>query len=350
MKHALIRYAVILFRLTRIYRVLCPFFRGKGVILAMHRVVQDTGRQRIDANSRIEISPKFLEALLGFFRTRGYEAVSMDGVFERLMEGSSGRPFVCFTLDDGYIDVYDTVYPLFRRQGIPLTVYITTSFPDRKAVLWWYMLEDLILAGKDEVRIHVGGKSYSFPAGSPREKENAFNGIREIFMKIPQEDAPKVLTDTFSRLGISPEAYDSSQMEWKHIIEMSRDPLVNIGAHTVNHFNLRQLEPSRVRQEILDSKLVLEAKIGCPVDHFAYPFGSRLEAGPREFEMARACGFKTAVTMREGAVFPEHRSYTHCLPRIEITGRHQDLTLVDMRRCGVVSLFRNGLRQRVVTC
>jgi hypothetical protein len=29
---------------------------------------------------------------------------------------------------------------------------------------------------------------------------------------------------------------------------------------------------------------------------------------------------------------------------VEITGRHQELTLVDLRRCGVVALLRNRMQ------
>jgi peptidoglycan/xylan/chitin deacetylase (PgdA/CDA1 family) len=349
MKHKLIRFALNLFHVTRLHRLLCPFLQGRGVILAMHRVKPLEGRKRIEASRRIEITPGFLKALVKFFMDKGYQAVSMDGVYERLTGSQDARPFVCFTFDDGYRDVFDTVYPLFRKAGIPLTVYVNTSFPDRTAVLWWYMLEDLVLRSREEVTISMGGRNYSFDSSSPARKEKAYSQIREMFMKLPQEEAPVILKGLFSGFGIFPEDYVSNTLDWGQLIEMSRDPLVTIGAHTVNHFNLRQLDALRARSEIFDSKHVLQEKTGRSIRHFAYPFGSRAEVGKREFEMVRTCGFKTAVTMREGAIFPEHRFHTECLPRIEITGRHQDLALVDLRRCGVISFLRNGLRKRVIS-
>jgi len=117
----------------------------------------------------------------------------------------------------------------------------------------------------------------------------------------------------------------------------------------VNHLKLNQLSPNEVYKEIKDSKTQLENKTGQQVNHFSYPFGGADEAGKREFKIARKCGFHTMTTVREGAIFQAHQHYLECLPRLEITGRHQDLTLVDMRLCGIVTLLRNGFSRIIAT-
>jgi peptidoglycan/xylan/chitin deacetylase (PgdA/CDA1 family) len=48
---------------------------------------------------------------------------------------------------------------------------------------------------------------------------------------------------------------------------------LEIGAHTVNHIPLNQATFERSKWEILESKRVLEERLGCPVRHFAYPWG-----------------------------------------------------------------------------
>ena len=72
----------------------------------------------------------------------------------------------------------------------------------------------------------------------------------------------------------------------------------------------------RARREIADSKAIVEAKLGRPVRHLAYPVGDPTSAGPREFRLAREAGFATAVTTRPGHVFPAHAQHLHALPRI----------------------------------
>ena len=59
------------------------------------------------------------------------------------------------------------------------------------------------------------------------------------------------------------------------------------------------------------SRARIEDVLQRPVVHFAYPYGDRIAAGPREFAIARAAGFKTAVTTRPGMMFAEKRRTSH---------------------------------------
>lgn len=347
MKHRVLKLGVGLLHHIKLHRLLCPFLRGEGVILVLHRVVPDQGHPRINANSRIEITPQFLEQLIEFFLHLNYEFVSLDTVYERLAGAPSDRPFVCFTFDDGYTDAFEVIYPIFKKYQFPYAVYVITDFPDQKSVLWWYMLEDLVLK-HDPVQFRFAGKDYNIKTTGPEDKEAAYDTIRRIILSVPQEQMAGALDAIFAAYQINPQQYTNQQMTWDQVSELADDPLVTIGAHTVHHHNLKQLTADQVRWEIQTSKEKMEEKLGCPVHHFAYPFGSRDEVGTREFSLAAESGFRTMTTVREGNIFSAHRHHLECLPRVEITGRHQDLTLVDLRRCGLISLIRNRFK-RVVT-
>lgn len=347
MKHQLLNGCLGLMKYTKLYRLLCPFFIGSGVILVLHRVLPEKAHPRIAANSRIEITPQFLEQLIGFFIKKGYEVVSLDTVYDRLMGAVADPPFVCFTFDDGYADAFEVVYPIFKKYQLPYAVYVITDFPDRKSILWWYMLEDLVLQ-HDPVRFCYLNRTYTLATTGSADREAAYNTIRELLLSVPSEQMEEVIEAVFSPNAVDPGDYGDQQMSWDQVMELADDPLVTIGAHTVHHYNLKRLTEEQVRWEMETSKKRLEEKIGRPVLHFSYPFGSRKEVGTREFSLAAACGFSTMTTVREGNIFPAHRRHMDCLPRVEITGRHQDLTLVDLRRCGLVAFVRNGPK-RVVT-
>jgi peptidoglycan/xylan/chitin deacetylase (PgdA/CDA1 family) len=64
-----------------------------------------------------------------------------------------------------------------------------------------------------------------------------------------------------------------------------------------------------------------------PVWHNAYPFGHAGACGAREADISRAVGFRTAVTTRPGAIFPQHRDHLHALPRICLTRDENASTL-----------------------
>ncbi len=344
MKHNLLNVCIGLMRYTKLYRLLCPFFIGSGVILVLHRVLPEKSCPRIAANSRIEITPQFLEQLIQFFLGKGYEIVSLDTVYQRLMRSETGSPFVCFTFDDGYADAFEVIYPLFKKYQLPYAVYVLTAFPDRESLLWWYMLEDLVLH-HDSVKFCYQKKDYNIKTVSRAEKEVAYTNIRDLFLSVPPEQMEDVVEAVFSPYSFNRQDYADQQMSWEQIVTLAQDPLVTIGAHTVHHYNLKQLTPDQVLWEIQAGKKRLEEKTGQQIHHFAYPFGSSKEAGSREYKLAAGCGFDTMTTVCEGNIFPEHRQHLECLPRVEITGRHQDLTLVDLRRCGLVAFLRNGLKR-----
>jgi peptidoglycan/xylan/chitin deacetylase (PgdA/CDA1 family) len=83
----------------------------------------------------------------------------------------------------------------------------------------------------------------------------------------------------------------------------SRHPLVTIGGHTVSHPFLPLVSRDRLMREVSDNKHYLEQATASPVAHFSYPYGA---AGQREAECVRKAGFRTAVTTRNGTLFPYH--------------------------------------------
>ena len=82
--------------------------------------------------------------------------------------------------------------------------------------------------------------------------------------------------------------------------------------------------------------------------HFSYPFGTRAEAGRREFEIVNNCQFKTATTTRVANIFTEHRNHLECLPRIPVLGGYKNLTILEMMLAGLFHLRYNGFK-RIVT-
>ena len=65
---------------------------------------------------------------------------------------------------------------------------------------------------------------------------------------------------------------DRQMLNWNQVREL-RKLGYEIGAHTLTHPDLRQLNDSQLIQEIVDPKQIIEDKLGDRVRSFAYPFG-----------------------------------------------------------------------------
>ena len=127
--------------------------------------------------------------------------------------------------------------------------------------------------------------------------------------------------------------------------KLASDPLVTIGAHTVNHPMLAKLSPQAVRSEMELSRSVIEAALAVRPEHLSYPIGDPTSAGPREFEIAAELGFKTAVTTRPGVLFPEHADHLTALPRISLNGDYQRVRYVRVLLSGAATAMWNGFRR-----
>ncbi|WKA53967.1 polysaccharide deacetylase family protein [Planococcus shixiaomingii] len=289
-----------------------PFFSGIGTIVTLHRVVASSEDFICED---LEITTDYLEEIINYFIKNNYEIVSLD-IAHEIITGKikTAKKFAVITFDDGYEDNYSLAYPIFKKYNLPFTIYVTTSFPDKTALLWWYALKDLTNR-KESIKFELHGINYTF--NTEVLKENAYSAIRELIMSLNIKQQKVLWTALFEENGIDIHQYSQKlTMSWEQIKELSQDSIVTIGAHTTNHFNLKALDAETARKEILDSKEKLETMIEAKVDHFAFPFGTKNEAGSREFEIAGKMNFKTCTTTRCGNIFPEHSNHLSSLPRI----------------------------------
>lgn len=66
----------------------------------------------------------------------------------------------------------------------------------------------------------------------------------------------------------------SNLMNWEQIKKLKEDTLIIIGSHTLNHYDINTLDSTTLRNELEESKKVLEEKLDIKIIHFAYPKGN----------------------------------------------------------------------------
>jgi peptidoglycan/xylan/chitin deacetylase (PgdA/CDA1 family) len=322
-----------------------PFVSGVGVILTLHHVRPERPED-FQPNRLLEVTPEFLERVLRYLRRQQVDIVSLDEVYRRLTEGDFSRRFVCITIDDGYRDTLQWAYPILKRHDAPFAVYIPTSFPDRVGELWWLALE-AVVARNSRIALMLDGREQGFDCDDVAAKRDLFDQLYRYVRSLPTEEELRVFVRDLSgryRVDIM-EFCNDLCMDWNELGTLASDPLVTIGAHTVNHVMLAKVPERMARAEMEMSRSVIEASLGKRPDHLSYPVGDRTSAGPREFRIAQDLGFKTAVTTRPGVLFPEHRDHLMALPRISLNGEHQQLRYVRVLLSGAATAMWNGFRK-----
>ncbi len=95
-------------------------------------------------------------------------------------------------------------------------------------------------------------------------------------------------------------------MNLQQLKEIALSGLVEIGAHSVHHPNLKALPVETVEKEIFESKQMLENALGIKVVSFAYPYGGYTDEAEKLVEKA---GYTNAVGTKGGNIVNQKNRY-----------------------------------------
>ena len=303
-----------------------------------HRAVASEGWARLP-NREFYLDAAFLERMLDYLHEDGWDVVSMSEAVSRAQGGCRSR-FVNLSVDDVYRDSFDTIVPIFRRAGAPVTLFVTTGIPDGTMELWQAGLETILLES-EVVLVPDGAGSVVLNLQSAKHRRHVFSVLQSKW----EQAEPEPVYRKFCALN----RYDPAALRLRHAIDwdmlasLSRDPCVEIGAHTQSHPHLASVATPVATAEIAGSRQRLEAKLGIAVNHFAFPFGRAEDCGPREACLARDAGFLSAATTRRGLVSRGRSLDPYTLPRNNLNGAHRNTRQLKFHLSGL-----SGLTNRLV--
>lgn len=332
---------------TRAHRLAAPWTRGAGAIFMLHQVCPPSG-EAFEPSRGLQITPEFLSLAIKTARNEGYDILSLDDAHARLQSGRAERPFVCFTLDDGYRDNLEHALPVFEVHDVPFTIYVPDQYVDGKGNLWWLVLEAAIRK-VDAFSVPMNGSEETFPTSTLEEKIKAHHRIYWWLRSLDEDDARGIVQTLGETFDIDGEAIAKElMMTWNEVREIARSPLATIGGHTSGHYALAKLSEERMHAEVDINLDRLEQELGTRPQHFSYPYGCENSAGPREFAFLASRGMKTATTTRKGMVFAEHKDHPTALPRFSLNGDYQDFRHLKVLLSGLpFALLNKGRRLNV---
>jgi peptidoglycan/xylan/chitin deacetylase (PgdA/CDA1 family) len=343
-RHTVIRAGLEVLYFSGAHLLLRPIFAGVGAIFMLHHV-----RPRADRafrpNRHLEVTPQFLRAMLAHLRSRDIDIIAIDEVHRRLVERDFSRRFACFTFDDGYRDNREFALPLLREFDAPFTLYVTSDFAEGSGRLWWIALERAI-AKASAIEAVIGGVPSRMETATVAAKQAAFDRLHDWLRGLAEHDLRREVAALCTRHGVDDDAICRDLcLSWEELKAFARDPLVTVGAHTITHCSLARQSEEIASQELALGRARIEDVLQRPVLHLAYPYGDRMAAGPREFSLARAAGYKTAVTTRPGMLFAENAAHLTALPRVSLNGNYQETRILPVLTSGAATAMWNGFRR-----
>lgn len=314
--------------MTTAARYVDALLGSRGCFFTFHRAAPEKVWETLP-NRDFYLDLDFLDSLLSYLKVTGRDVVTLAEGRRRASDPRAARPYVNFSVDDCYRDTYEHVVPLFRSHGVPVTLFVTTGIPDGTMAMSGAGLEDTILQ-RDEITVD----GHKVLTDTIERKMTAYSLLEARW------DGPK--SPVFYARFCAENGLDAEALHWKHAItwdmleELAKDPLVEIGSHTVSHPRVSALAAEDAMRELSESRKRLQEKLNVPVNDFAFPYGRLKDCSPRDFEIARRAGYESVSTTTKGLVRNGTTSFV--LPRITLNGGHRNLLVPELHMAGATAL------------
>ena len=272
----------------------------RPLILGYHRVVDD-----FDATAQREM-PSMLTSVEMFERHlelvgRHFRFTTLDDIGARL---ASGQPFTervaAVTFDDGYRDNYEQAFPILQKKGIPAAVFVVTDLVGKPA--WqvhdklFHLITKAFAAWNDPRReLYTLLNTLDLPASHLlRHRAATSSPMMTVSALLPDLSMANIRRVMAALEASTGNGFHNIAMSltWPMIEEMHRAG-ITIGSHTRRHVSLPAESTETVVEELEESKRTIEAHLGTPVEHFAYPGG---QFTLREVEALERTGYRFAYT------------------------------------------------------
>jgi peptidoglycan/xylan/chitin deacetylase (PgdA/CDA1 family) len=207
-------------------------------------------------------------------------------------QGELPEDAVVITVDDGYSDCYEYIFPVLRKYSAPATFFVATGGV-AAGQLWDERIAQAIVESPlslEEVAL-FGGR---FPLSTYGERLHCSQVLIEKLKYQPMHIRDGMIADIERAAGAPTASHHFLRAE--QMREMSASGM-ELGAHTVNHPILAIEDDDTARLEIVGGKAELENMLQREVQSFAYPNGKfGKDFGPRHIDMVRTSGFNYAVS------------------------------------------------------
>lgn len=209
---------------------------------------------------------------------------------------------VAITFDDGYLDNLHYALPILEELEIPATIFVSTGTINQDKELWWDELERLMLAGNDIppfFRLVDDEFGCEWNTSTWEYRENCYRSLHYLMRNfINPEKRENWIVQMWDWRQLRRNCKtDNLTLSPDDIKRVGKSKMVSVGAHTVSHPSLanlnKKMQECEIKQSIDKLSGILENKITL----FSYPFGNaEIDFNDETIEICRQCGILKAAS------------------------------------------------------
>jgi len=269
-------------------------------ILYCHRVIDSTQPQYEFLKASGHLTVENFEKRIAYL-SRRFTFISPKDFALYKIDPRRPKNLVMLTFDDGYKCFFTNVFPLLKKYNIHALLFLAVDSIEQRTLLWYDEVIYLVNLSREEgFRIPQLSIRY-FRLTTMQDKLESCGYILEELKKMSPACRNAIIGSLYATLGVTKKDIDSLEimLKWPEIKEMLDSGLVTIGSHTSSHPILTTVSTEQLTHEIVDSKRMLESKLGVVVNCFAYPNGRLIDFNQQAIDLLKISGYKFAFTTTE---------------------------------------------------
>jgi len=292
---------------TGLVRLLSGSVSANRLIVMYHGVVRKT-----DFNLSVNhLSVDDFEKQIKYLATR-FEIISLSEMFKSYREGVANKKQIAITFDDGYENNYTNAFPVLKKYNAPATIFVVTKMLEQPDYLLWYDLIDLV---KQKLDISFFKNNAQLLDEEKRYMIMQAEGWSDFKSKMKLLDIQEkelVIQRDSNEVKHALEGVDKEYrklLTTEQMSEMITSGLIEIGSHTHHHPNLDEISSEAAKNEIEQSKKILEQKLKVEIKSIAFPDGAYNEqtlqlCKQAGYENLLAVDYKTASDSNDRNILP----------------------------------------------
>ena len=265
---------------------------GQLTVLTYHRVDRPEREPDLDP-SLLSATPEGFADQVAHL-CRAFHLVSAQELLA-VRAGDAALPprSVMITFDDAYEDFETHAWPVLRRHGAPVTLFVPTAFPDSGGPGFWW--DRLYRAFRHTSRVEpLPTSAGPLSLDDADQRRRSAVRLRDRLKAAGHAEAMDELATVLATLDVSEAA--SRVLGWERLRALAADG-VTLAPHSRTHPLLNRLPADRMVDEVAGSLADIEREVGDTPPVFAYPAGGY---SPGVVAALADAGFEIAFTTDRG--------------------------------------------------